>query len=91
MSTFRFPTPSINLGNYEIHCCKCQELNPGLLGEKQERYVCAVQPPRMMMCSCRGRVAQSVERLKSPSLVQLYCTDVGSNPGRGIGVRNNCR
>ena len=79
------------LGSYEKNYQECQELNPGLLGEKQERYVCAVQPPRMMLCSCRGRVAQSVERLKSPSLVQLYRTDVGSNPGRGIGVRNNCR
>ena len=36
-------------------------------------------------------VAQSVERPEGPSLVQLYRTDVGSNPGRGIGARNDCR
>ena len=30
----------------------------------------------------RGAVAKSVERPKGPSLVQLYCTDVGSIPER---------
>ena len=33
---------------------------------------------------CRGAVAQSVERPKGPSVVQLYLTDVGSNPERDI-------
>ena len=45
---------------------------------------------RRKILSC-GRVTQSVER---PSkVVPVWCnsTDVGSNPGRGIGVRNNCR
>ena len=37
-----------------------------------------------------GRVAQSVELL-SKVPVWCYSTDVGSNPGRGIGVRNNFR
>ena len=32
--------------------------------------------------ACCGRVAQSVERPKGPTLVQLYRTDVGWNPGR---------
>ena len=44
-----------------------------------------------LMTWCHGRVAQSVERPKGPSLVQLYRTDVGSNPGRGKGVRKDCR
>ena len=40
---------------------------------------------------CRhGRVAQSVER-PSKAPVCYKSTDVGSNPGRGIEVRNNCR
>ena len=40
--------------------------------------------------ACHGIVAQSVER---PSKVPDWCnsTDVGSNPGRGIEVRDNCR
>ena len=53
-------------------------------GRKQGRYQVS-----NFFCS-RGRVAQSVERpSKGPSLVQLY--RMGSNPGRGIGVINNCR
>ena len=33
---------------------------------------------------CRGAATQSVERPKGPSLVQLYLTDVGSNPERAM-------
>ena len=36
-------------------------------------------------------IVQSEERPKGLSLVQLYRTDVGSNPGHGLGVRVNCR
>ena len=34
----------------------------------------------------RGAVAQSVERPNGPSLVQLYLTDVGSNPERELST-----
>ena len=45
----------------------------------------------MFHLDIRSAVAQSVEHLKGPRLVQLYSTDVGSNPGRGLGVRIDCR
>ena len=45
------------------------------------------------MNCCHGRVAQWVERpLKGPaSFGATLLTDVGSIPGRGVGVRNICR
>ena len=45
VTNFPKPVPSINLGNVKLYFWECRELNPGRLGEKQECYLFAIQPP----------------------------------------------
>ena len=45
LSTFLKSAPSINLNIIKIIFWERLESNPGPLGEKQECYLCAMQPP----------------------------------------------
>ena len=47
LSTFLYPELSIELGNIMVNFREHLETNPGLLGEKQERFLCAMlsSPP----------------------------------------------
>ena len=49
LSSYLQPAWSINFSNIKINYRECRESNPGLLGEKQECNLCAMQLPK---CSC---------------------------------------
>ena len=46
---------------------------------------------KLLLGAGLSSVAQSVERPKGPSLVQLYLTDVGSNPKMDISLCRGIR
>ena len=49
LSTFLQPVTSIYLSNIIIKFLECQELDPGLLGENQDCYLCALKPPKSII------------------------------------------
>ena len=63
LPTFLKPEPLINFSNIEINFQELQELNPGLLGEKQD--LCAMQPPSVIQFFCvrDNKTTQLLERI----------------------------
>ena len=54
------PSPPINLSNIKKNFRNAENQTRGLLGEKQECYVCAMQHPNQMkMCRKTNRTSDS--------------------------------
>ena len=56
-STFLKPVPLISINIIKLNFRECQELNPGLRGEKPECYFCALHPPSTNNLCCKSRAA----------------------------------
>ena len=70
LSTFLSPVPSINLSNIKINFWERQESNLGLLGEKQECYLSAMQSPFLQMLEwcCWENMIMVKSKKKFPSI-----------------------